>query len=131
MSGRDSAIVNQDESRNQTEWKRKMTMEFIVREMSSKSGTLYVRYDCACGCKPSVEHQRGSQEVEYEHCCCGNVQFVGQDARQQLDQYIERRRAEGLDEDLGGYSVSEAQLATPWGTTVTIAYAIPANARAH
>ncbi len=106
-------------------------MEFIVRELSSKRDTIYVRYDCACGCKPGVEHQRGSHEAEYEHCCCGNVHFVGPDARHQLEKFIEGRRADGVDEDLGGYDISETQLATPWGDSVTVAYAIPAKARAH
>jgi hypothetical protein len=32
-------------------------VEFIVREMASKPDTIYVRYDCACGCN-RVEHQR-------------------------------------------------------------------------
>lgn len=106
-------------------------MEFIVREMASKPGTLYVRYDCACGCKPGVEHQRGSSEAEHDQCCCGNVHFVGPGARQELEKYIEQRRAEGAVEELGGYAVSEEQLATPWGESVTVAYAIPAKPRAH
>jgi len=104
-------------------------MEFIVREMSSKPDTIYVRYDCACGCKPGVEHRRGSSDVEHEQCCCGNVHFVGPEARQELEKYIEERRAE--DEDLGGYTVSEEKLATPWGCSVAVAYAIPAAPRAH
>jgi hypothetical protein len=104
-------------------------VEFIVREMSSKPGTIYVRYDCACGCKPGVEHRRGSSEVEHEQCCCGNVHFVGPEARQELEKYIEGRRAE--DEELGGYAVSEEQLSTPWGGSVTVAYAILAKPRAH
>lgn len=104
-------------------------MEFIVREMASKPGTIYVRYDCACGCKPGVEHKRGSTEVAHEGCCCGNVHFVGPGARQELDKYIEGRGEE--DAELGGYTVSEEQLATPWGDSVTVAYAVPAKPRAH
>ena len=106
-------------------------MEFIVREMSSKPDTIYVRYDCACGCKPGVEHRRGSSEVEHEQCCCGNIHFVGTGARQELEKYIDDRQAEGYDEELEGYQVSEEQLAAPWGGSVTIAYAIPAKSRAH
>jgi len=105
-----------------------MTVEFIVREMASKPGTIYVRYDCACGCKPGVEHQRGSSEVEHDPCCCGNVHFVGPGARQELEKYIEEQ---GTSEELGGFSVSEEQLATPWGDSVTVAYAIPGKPRAH
>jgi len=104
-------------------------VEFIVREMSSKPDTIYVRYDCACGCKPGVEHQKGSDEVEHEGCCCGNVHFVGRGARQELDRYIAGRVAEDM--ELGGYNIAEEQLATPWGYSVTVAYATPAKPRAH
>ena len=104
-------------------------MEFIVKEMASKPGTIYVRYDCTCGCKPGVEHERGSQEVAHEGCCCGNVHFVGRGARQELDRYIAGRIAEDM--ELGGYNIAEEQLATPWGYSVTVAYATPAKPRAH
>jgi len=104
-------------------------VEFIVREMASKPDTIYVRYDCACGCKPGVEHRRNSSEVEHEGCCCGNVHFVGPEARRELEKYIDERRSEA--EELGGYAVSEEKLATPWGGFVTVAYAIPAKPRAH
>ena len=104
-------------------------MEFIVKEMASKPGTIYVRYDCACGCKPGVEHQRGSSEVAHEGCCCGNLHFVGPGARQELERHIQARR-EG-DTELGGYTVSEEELETPWGYFVSVAYATPAKPRAH
>lgn len=104
-------------------------MEFTVREMSSKPDTIYVRYDCACGCKPGVEHRKGSAEVEHDQCCCGNVHFVGPGARRALEEYLEARRAE--DAELGGYTVSEEELATPWGGSVNVAYATPAKPRAH
>lgn len=104
-------------------------MEFIVREMTSKPGTVYVRYDCACGCKPGVEHSRESAEAGYEHCCCGNVHFVGPEARRRLEDYLSNRREE--DADLGGYEVFEQQLAVPGGGAVDVAYAVPQKPRAH
>lgn len=104
-------------------------MEFIVREMSSKPGTAYVRYDCACGCKPGVEYARDSRDVRYESCCCGNVHFVGPDARARLDEYVSGRIGE--DEDLGGYTVSETKLPAPWGGDISVAYAVPQKPRAH
>lgn len=104
-------------------------MEFIVREMSNKPGTVYVRYDCACGCKPGVEYTRDSSDVEHEQCCCGNVHFVGPDARQHLEEHIVSRQDE--DADLGGYNVSDTQVSTPWGGSVAVAYALPNKPRAH
>lgn len=104
-------------------------MEFIVKEMASKPGTIYVRYDCACGCKPGVEHERGSSEVAHEGCCCGNLHFVGTGARQELDRHIEAHREDA--DELGGYTVTEEDLATPWGYAVTVAFATPARPRAH
>ncbi len=104
-------------------------MELIVREMSSKPGTAYVRYDCACGCKPGVEYERGSREAGYEHCCCGIVHFVGPDARIRVDEYISGRTAE--DEDLGGYTVYETNVSAPWGGDISVAYALPQRPRAH
>lgn len=104
-------------------------MEFIVREMSSKPGTVYVRYECACGCKPGVEHARNSDEAGYEHCCCGNVHFVGPDARLHLDEYLGGRQEE--DADLGGYAVFETKVPAPWGGDIPVAYALPGKPRAH
>ncbi len=104
-------------------------MEFIVRKMSSKPGAAYVRYDCPCGCKPGVEYTRDRSEAEHEHCCCGNVHFVGPNARTQLEEYLRGREAE--DADLGGYAVSETNVPAPWGGDIAVAYALPSKPRSH
>lgn len=106
-------------------------MEFVVRELSSRPGTVLVRYDCECGCKPGAEYKRGSEEAGHEHCCCGNVHFAGPDARQQLESYLADRKAQGMDEERGGYVVSETQVADPQGGTLPIAYALPNVRTAH
>ncbi len=102
-------------------------MEFIVRQLSSRPDTMLVRYDCACGCKPNAEYKQGSEEVGSEHCCCGNVHFVGPNAREHLETDLSERKAQGMDADRGEYTVSETQVATPWGGTVPVAYGIPAT----
>lgn len=104
-------------------------MKFVVTEMSSRPGTAYIRYDCACGCKPGVEYARGSDEVEHDQCCCGNVHFAGPDARRRLDEYISSRAAE--DADLGGRSIHETSVPAPWGGDISVAYALPRTPRAH
>ncbi|MSQ28670.1 MAG: hypothetical protein EXR51_11135 [Dehalococcoidia bacterium] len=106
-------------------------MEFIVRQLAWRPDTILVRYDCACGCKPNVEYLRGSDSVEHEHCCCGNLHFVGKDARHHLDAYLAGRSQQHLDDDLGGYRVSEVTVDAPWGEAVPVAYALPAVARKH
>lgn len=104
-------------------------MEFIVRQLSSRPNTITVRYDCACGCKPNARHMKESQEVNFEHCCCGNVHFVGQGAKQSLESYLSERRAKGEDADVGEYSISETKVETPWGYSVAVAFGQPATPR--
>ena len=106
-------------------------MEFIVRQLSSRQDTMLVRYGCACGCKPNAEYQKGSQEVGYEHCCCGNVHFLGPDAKDRLEAYLSDRRAQGMDDDVGGYTSYESDVVAPWGEAVPLAYALPHTPRAH
>ncbi|MBI4496709.1 MAG: hypothetical protein HY689_02275 [Chloroflexi bacterium] len=106
-------------------------MEFIVRQLSSRPDTMLVRYDCACGCKPNAEYQQGSQEGGYEHCCCGNVHFLGPQAKAHLETYLADRKAQALDEDVGGYTVYETAVEAPWGGTVPVAYALPHHPKAH
>ena len=108
-------------------------MEFIVRQLSGQSNTILVRYDCACGCKPNAEYQQGSPEVNFEHCCCGNVHFVGQSARSKLDAYLAERKAAGVQEDIdrGGYTIQETTIIAPWGETVPVAYGLPQHPTEH
>lgn len=106
-------------------------MEFIVRQLSSRPDTILVRYDCACGCKPNAEYKQGSQEVKYEHCCCGNVHFVGRHAKEHLDAYLAERKTQGMDDDVGGYTRYETEVAAPWGETVPVSYALPLQPRKH
>ncbi|MBI4212988.1 MAG: hypothetical protein HY534_01650 [Chloroflexi bacterium] len=104
-------------------------LEFIVREVSPTEAL--VRYDCPCGCKPSTEYVRDSAESDHEHCCCGNVHFVGPNARADLDQYLAERRATGEDDDVGGYDIHEETLAAPWGGQIPVVYGLPHRPRKH
>src|SRR5687768_3969873 len=104
-------------------------MEFIVRQLSSKPNTIAVRYDCACGCKPNAQHVKESQAVNYEHCCCGNVHFVGTRAKKSLEDYLTERRSQGEDADVGEYTISETTLDTPWGYKVPVAFGQPSKPR--
>ena len=70
-------------------------MEFIVRKLASRPDTMLVRYDCECGCKPNAEYKQGSDEVGHEHCCCGNVHFLGPNAKEHLEAYLSERKAQG------------------------------------
>ncbi|MQF48751.1 hypothetical protein FIM08_02465 [SAR202 cluster bacterium AC-647-N09_OGT_505m] len=106
-------------------------MEFIVRTPRNNPDEVEVRYDCACGCKPRARYQRGTDEANHEHCCCGQVHFVGARAKEQLEAYLKDRSMQGLDQDLGGYSTNVQQVETPWGEPVPVAYGVPAKPRAH
>ncbi len=106
-------------------------MEFIVRQLAARPDTVLVRYDCACGCKPGAEHQQGSHESDHEHCCCGQVHFVGENARGALDTYLADRSTRGEDEDIGGHDIFETEVATPWGNAVPVAYGVPRRPRQH
>ena len=100
-------------------------MEFIVRQLAARPDTVLVRYDCACGCKPGAEHQQGSHESDHEHCCCGQVHFVGENARGALDAYLADRSTRGEDEDIGGHDIFETEVAAPWGNAIPVAYGLP------
>ena len=102
-------------------------MNFIVRPMTSRTDTALVRYDCECGCKPNAKYVQGSSEVGHEHCCCGNVHFVGPNARAELTQYLEARKATNEDAGRGEYSIYEESVEAPWGGTIPVAYGIPAH----
>lgn len=106
-------------------------MEFIVRPVSARPDTMIVRYDCECGCKPNARYQQGTQEVGHEHCCCGNVHFVGPEAKERLEAYLSERKSQGMDEDVGGHTIYETQVAAPWGGTVPVAYALPKTPKEH
>lgn len=102
-------------------------MEFVVRQMTSRPDTVLVRYDCECGCKPNARYQQGSAEVGHEHCCCGNVHFVGPNARAELERYLAERQARGEDAGRGEYTLYETVLDDPWGGKLPVAYGIPAR----
>jgi hypothetical protein len=95
--------------------------------MSSRPDTALVRYDCECGCKPNARYQQGSTEVGHEHCCCGNVHFVGPGAKDELERYLAARKATGEDAGRGEYALSEVLLDAPWGGKLAVAYGIPAQ----
>ena len=105
-------------------------MEFIVRSPLNRPDTVEVRYDCECGCKPRARYQRDGAEAGHEHCCCGRVHFVGVQAEARLKEYLEGRRAQGLDADLT-YSIGTEQAEAPWGEPVEVAFGIPDHLRGH
>src|SRR6266566_2015388 len=83
-------------------------LDFIVAELSPTEAL--VRYDCPCGCKPSTEYERGSAESDHEHCCCGNVHFIGPNAEADLQVYLADRATRGEDDDVGGYEIHQADV---------------------
>jgi hypothetical protein len=84
-----------------------------------------VRYDCQCGCKPRARYQRGSDEAVHEQCCCGRVHFVGTDALQKLETYVqEERRGET-------YSLTLQQVTAPWGEDIPVAFGLPQEPHHH
>ena len=106
-------------------------MEFSVRTPRNRVDTVEVRYDCACGCKPRARYERGTDDAGYEHCCCGQIHFVGASAEERLKLYLDERSKSGLDEDIGGYTFYSQQISAPWGDLVPVAYAVPTNPRDH
>ena len=106
-------------------------MEFIVRTPRNKPDVVDVRYNCACGCKPRARYQQGTDEADYEHCCCGIAHFVGALAEERLNSYLAERAAQGMDDDVGGYSIHTEEVAAPWGQPVAVAYALPHIPRKH
>lgn len=51
-----------------------------------------VTYTCGCPCVPTAR-PAGDGTPGHEHCCCGKVHFVGNDARGALDGYLAERKA--------------------------------------
>lgn len=106
-------------------------MDFNVRSPANKPDVVEVRYDCSCGCKPRARYQRGTDEAGHEHCCCGNVHFVGAQAESRLNTYIDERKAQGLDQEVGGYTFNAQKVTAPWGEQVSVAYALPKIPKPH
>ncbi len=106
-------------------------MEFIVKTPLNKADVVEVRYDCFCGCKPRAQYQRGADEANFEHCCCGQVHFVGAKAEDRLKAYLAERATTGMDDDVGGYTLHAQQVKAPWGEPVAVAYAVPHHPRKH
>lgn len=96
-------------------------LKFQVRDWK---GQALVSYKCDCGCKPSARYTRGSAEAGHEHCCCGKVHFAGQEAMEQMEEYLAKRRQEGTDDGLA-YVLDETLLKAPWGGELPVAYALP------
>lgn len=105
------------------------SLHFIVADLSATEAL--IRYNCPCGCKPSAEYERDSHQSDHEHCCCGNVHFVGPNARADLDAYLADRGTRGEDDDVGGYDIHEELVAAPWGGTIPVAYGLPQQPRSH
>ena len=107
-----------------------MAIEFIVRQLANQPDTVLVRYNCACGCKPGVRYRKGSQDAAHEHCCCGNVHFVGPRAHERMEAYLAGRRTN--DDDAGiVYTLHDQPVAAPWGGSVAVTYALPDKPKAH
>ena len=106
-------------------------MEFILRIPKDTTDEIEVRYDCECGCKPRARYQREADEAGHEHCCCGQVHFVGTRAEELLKAYLDDRSAQGLDAEVGGYSFHVQQVEPPGGGSVPVAYAVPTIPKPH
>lgn len=105
-------------------------MNLIVRSPQNKPNVVEVRYDCACGCKPRARYQRGAAESGHEHCCCGQVHFVGDQAMKHLEVYLAERRERGEDADMQ-HRLEQQTVTAPWGEPVAVAFAIPDQPRKH
>lgn len=110
---------------------RAMKLKFLARSPQGKPNVIEARYDCDCGCKPRARYERGTELGGHEHCCCGKVHFVGINAEKQLKEYLAQRSEQGLDNDVGGYTLYNEQIAAPWGESIPIAYALPNQPRKH
>ncbi len=67
-------------------------------------------YSCPCGCTPAATYERGAR-VATEGCCCGNQFAVGPEARNAVSL-------------AKGYRLHGDSVATPWGESVPVAWAI-------
>ena len=67
-------------------------------------------YLCTCGCKPSLEYERGTDRVE-DTCCCGTHFVVGLDTESHLNVR-------------DGFRVEVQEFTAPWSETVEAAWAI-------
>ena len=105
-------------------------MEFTVHTPRNQPDVAEVRYVCECGCKPRARYRQGSDEANYEHCCCGLVHFVGTAAEEKLRAYLDDRRAQGEDADMV-YTLHTQEVQAPWGEPVPVAYALPETPRPH
>ena len=105
-------------------------MEFVVRSPRNRPNVVEVRYDCECGCKPRARYEQGTTEAGHEHCCCGRVHFVGDQATQHLEAYLAERRASGEDVDLQ-YTVQEQVVTAPWGDPIPVAFGVPDKLHEH
>ena len=103
-------------------------MEFVTRTLRNNADMVEVRYDCACGCKPSARYQKGTEEAGHEHCCCGRVHFVGYQASAKMVAYMQQRRQSG--EDTRTYTVTAYKVKAPWGE-VPVAYGEPDTLTPH
>ena len=106
-------------------------MVFIVQSPRNNPDVVEVRYDCQCGCKPRARYKRGTDEANHEHCCCGQVHFVGARAEERLKAYLEERSTQDLDSELGGYTIHAEDVQAPWGEPVQVSYAVPTTFKAH
>ena len=99
--------------------------EFVVRTPMNKPDVVEVRYNCDCGCKPRARYQRGSSEAAHDQCCCGRVHFLGMDAQERLEAYVQEQGA-GVH-----YTVSTEEVTAPWGETVALAFGVPDELHKH
>jgi len=86
--------------------------------------TVRAGYTCPCGCKPTIDYERGGQ-MEANICCCGNEFVVGRDAERLLA-------------PRDGFRLETETRVAPWGETITAAWLVgpsvhpePAGAHAH
>lgn len=93
------------------------------RVVESEKGT-GVTYTCGCPCVP-VAMPGAAGEAGFEHCCCGKVHFVGEDASGALAAYLADRKAKRKREP--DYTIGVSSIALPTGET-ELAWAFPIEA---
>ena len=100
-------------------------MDYVVRSPMNQPDVVEVRYDCPCGCKPRTRYERGSDEAGHEQCCCGRIHFVGTDALQKLETYIQQER------NGEAYSLTLDRVTAPWGDEIPVAFGLPQEPHHH
>ena len=105
-------------------------MEFIVRSPLNQPDVAEVRYDCACGCKPRARYTRNTQDAGHEHCCWGTCILWARRRRKNCKRTWQTAGGKGEDSGMA-YTYYAKGVKTPWGESVSVAYALPDTPKPH